>query len=177
MAINTTGQSASVVTDDNLLVMIAPASVLTAGKTPESLTKTELDADTFVDVTYDLTAGSGWAESTSQESISDDRLTLAQVFSKPGKITNALTVQYVYGDESCVADPLLVEGEQFVAAVRWAIPHDQDISATDKFDYWYIEAGAKQRDQPAANSVFTKTQALHPQKFKVARDVTVAAGV
>jgi hypothetical protein len=178
MAINTEGQSASVATDDNLLVMIAPASILGTGGTSKKLSGiklSDLSSATFVDVTYDLTAGSGWAESTSQETIADDRLTLAQVFSQPGKVTNGLTVQYVYGSDSCVADPLLVQDEDYVAAVRWAVPHDQALAQTDEFDFWYIRAGVKQRDQAAANAVFTKTQVLFPQKFKVLRDQVPAA--
>lgn len=167
-------QAIAVETEDNLLVMIAPASTLAAGKSLTDLKVSDLTSAAFVDVTYDLTAGSGWAETTSQETITDDRLTSSQTFALPGKITNGLTVQMVYGDETAVADPLLVEGEKFICAVRWAVEHDQDIAQTDKFDFWLVKAGAKQRDQAAANSVFTKTQLLYPLQ-KVQRDVTPAA--
>jgi hypothetical protein len=175
VAINTTSASTSVLADGNLLVMAAPASVLAAGKKLTDLKTTDLSAATFIDITYDLTAGSGWADTRPQESVTDDRLTARSVFAKPGKITDALTVQFVYGSADCVADPLLVEGAYFVYAVRWATPHDQAISATDKWDIWYVQAGAKQKDQPAANSVFTKTQVMFPQKFQVARDVVLSA--
>jgi hypothetical protein len=167
-------QALAIETQDNLLVMIAPASTLAVGKGLSDLKVSDLSSPAFVDVTYDLTAGSGWAETTSQETISDDRLTSSQTFALPGKITNGLTVQMVYGDETAVADPLLVEGEKFIAAVRWAVDHDKDIAQSDKFDFWLFKAGAKQRDQAAANSVFTKTQVLYPLA-KVVRDVSPAA--
>lgn len=167
-------QSLSIETDGNLLVMMAPASVLSAGKALTDLKVSDLSADTFVDITYDLTAGSGWAEGRTEESITDDRLTSPQTFTQPGKESNSLTTQYVYGDETSVADPLLVEKQLFVAAVRWAVPHDQDIAANDKFDLWLIKAGVKTRDQAAANSVFTKTQIFYPQR-NVVRDHEIAA--
>lgn len=170
MGLNQTGQSVSVTTDDNLAVLVAPKSAV-AGAKP---TLTELKSDAFVDITYDLTAGSGWAETTSQETINDDRLTLSEVFSEPGKVTNGLSLSYVYGDETATADDLLVEKETFVAAVRWAVPHEQELAATDKFDFWVIKAGAKQRDQAAANAVFTKTQVMYP-KAKVQRDQVPAS--
>lgn len=175
MAIDKTGQSLSIGTEGNLLVMFAPASILTGNKTLADLTVTDLNSAAFVDVTYDLTAGSGWAETTSQETISDDRLTATETFAQPGKVTNGLTVQYVYGDESAKADDTLVEDEKLVAAVRWAVDHDADITSTSKFDFWLVKAGKKQRDQAAANSVFTKTQVLYPLA-KVERDVTPASG-
>lgn len=175
MAIDKTGQSLSVGTEGNLLVMVAPASILTAGKTLSDITLTQLNSASFVDITYDLTAGSGWAETTSQETISDDRLTATETFAQPGKTTNGLTVQFVYGDESAKADDVLVEDEKLIFAVRWATDHDADITATSKFDLWMTKAGRKQRDQAAANSVFTKTQVIYPLA-KVERDVTPAAG-
>ena len=175
MSITKGGQQAlSVQTDGNLLVMLAPASVLAAGKSLADLKVSDLTANTFVDITYDLTAGSGWAEGRTEESISDDRLTSPQTFTQPGRESNTLTTQYVYGDESAVADPLLVEKETFVAAVRWAVPHDQDIAASDKFDLWLIKAGIKTRDQATANAVFTKTQIFYPQR-NVVRDHVLTA--
>lgn len=175
MAIDTTGQSLSVGTEGNLLVMVAPASVLTGGKTLKDITLTQLNSATFVDITYDLTAGSGWAETTSQETISDDRLTATETFAQPGKTTNGLTVQYVYGDTTAKADDVLVEDEQLIFAVRWATDHDTAITSSSKFDLWMTKAGKKQRDQAAANSVFTKTQVIYPLA-KVERDVTPATG-
>lgn len=174
MAITKGQQSLSIGTEGNLLVMAAPASTLTAGKTLKDITLAQLNAAAFVDVTYDLTAGSGWAEATSQEDITDDRLTATQTFARGGKESNTLTVQYVYGDTTNVADPLLVKGQKYIFAVRWATDHDADITSSSKFDFWLVEAGVEQRDQAAANSVFTKTQALRPLA-PVLRDQTPAA--
>jgi hypothetical protein len=175
MGINTTSVSTSVLADGNLTVLGAPASVLAAGKKLTDLKVSDLTAQTFLDLTYDFTAGSGWADGRTQESVNDDRLTAPTVFTKPGKITDTLTSQYVYGGEDNVADPLLVEGAFVVFAVRWAVPHDQAISADDKWDLWYVQCGVKAKDQPAANGVFTKTQSFFIQKFRVQRDVKLAA--
>jgi hypothetical protein len=174
LAITKGQQSLSVGTEGNLLVMAAPASVLTAGKGLKDITLAQLNSASFVDITYDLTAGSGWAEATSQEDITDDRLTATQTFSRGGKESNTLALQYVYGDTTNVADPLLVKGQKYIFAVRWATDHDSDITSTSKFDFWMTEAGVKQRDQAAANSVFTKTQSIRPLA-PVLRDVTPAA--
>jgi hypothetical protein len=57
---------------------------------------------------------------------------------------------------------VLVKDEKLIFAVRWATDHDADITATSKFDFWMTEGGRKQRDQAAANSVFTKTQVIYP---------------
>lgn len=175
MGINTTSVSTSVLADGNLTVLAAPASVLAAGKKLTDLTTTELKSPTFVDCTYDFTAGSGWADGRTQESVNDDRLTAPTVFTKPGKTTDTLTSQYVYGGEDCVADALLVEGAFIVFAVRWAVPHDQEIDPDDIWDLWYVQAGVKAKDQPAANGVFTKTQSFFIQKFRVQRDVKLTA--
>lgn len=175
MGINTTSVSTSVLADGNLTVLGAPASVLAAGKKLTDLKVSDLTAPTFLDLTYDFTAGSGWADGRTQETVNDDRLTAPTVFTKPGKVTDTLTSQYVYGGEDNVADPLLVEGAFIVFAVRWAVPHDQAISADDLWDLWYVQCGVKAKDQPAANGVFTKTQSFFIQKFRVARDVKLAA--
>lgn len=172
--INKGSQSLSVGTEGNLLVMAAPASILTAGKTLKDITVAQLNSASFVDVTYDLTAGAGWAETPSQERITDDRLTATQTFSRGGKKSNELSIQYVYGDPSNVADPLFVEDENYIFAVRWATDHDDDITSTSEFDFWLNQAGIKQRDQAAANSVFTKTQPFYPLAA-VVRDQTPAA--
>ncbi|PZF11765.1 hypothetical protein [Curtobacterium sp. MCLR17_034] len=173
--INKGSQSLSVGTEGHLLVMAAPASILTAGKTLKDITVTQLNSAAFVDITYDLTAGSGWAETTSQERITDDRLTSKDTFSRGGKKSSELSIQYIYGDPTNVADPLFVEDENYVFAVRWATDHDADITSSGEFDLWLNQAGVKQRDQAAANSVFTKTQPFYPLA-KVERDVTPATG-
>lgn len=172
MAINVSSQPRSIATDDNLLIMCAPLSAVTSW--PDAPTVSELAAASFVDVTYSLTAGSGWAEATNEDDITDERLTLSEVFSKGGRTTNTLSLQYVYGTEDDVADPLFVERELLVFAVRFAVEHDEPIAAGQKFDFWLVEAGRKQRDQAAANAVFTKTQAMRPQA-KVKRDVAITA--
>lgn len=174
MGINTTTTSTSVLADGNLTILAAPASVLAAGKKLTDLTVADLKANTFVDCTYDFTAGSGWADGRTQETVNDDRLTAPTVFTKPGKSTDTLTAQYVYKGDGCVADPLLVEGAFIVFAVRWAVPHDTEIDDEQDWDLWYVEAGVKSKDQPAANAPLTKTQTFYPQKFRVARDVQLA---
>lgn len=175
MAIDKTGsQSISIGAEGNLLVMFAPASVLTAGKGLKDITVTQLNSASFVDVTYDLTAGAGWAEATSQETVADDRLTATQSFSRGGKESNTLTIEHVYGDPTVKADGLFVKGERYIAAVRWATRHDDDITATSEFDFWLLEAGAQSRNAPAANSVFTKTRPFYPLA-EVLRDQTPAS--
>jgi hypothetical protein len=154
--------------DGTLLLLAAPRSAFTTWPP----TAAQLNAATTKDITYSLTS-SGWNHGKAQETTTDDRLTLREVLAKPGRITHTVEVQYFYGSEEDVVDPLFVEGADIVIGARYAVPYEEAVTATDKFDFLELECGAKRRDQPSANGRWTKTQALHP-RGKVLEDVVIA---
>lgn len=158
MAISKTRPEGSVTTNENLLVLAGPKGSIANLAAP---TKTELDAAAMIDITYSLTA-SGYKHTPGEEKIEDSRLTLAQALKKPGAQTDELELQYVYGSENPVADALFKRGQEYVIAVRYAVPHNDDIAAGQKFDVFPMIAGRPRRDAPTNNSVFTKTLSLDP---------------
>jgi hypothetical protein len=169
MGINTEVPDA-VVTDGNLLILAAPK---TAFATYPNVKVADLSAAAAKDITYSLTT-TGFNNTITQESISDERLTLASVLAQPGRVTETLELQYVYGGDADVADALFVKDETYVFAVRRAVPHEQAITAGDKFDFLVAKAGVKRPDQETANANFTKTQGFYPQAASQ-RDVVLSA--
>lgn len=157
-------------TDGNLLILAAPK---TAFANYPKVIVTDLSAAATKDITYSLTT-SGFNNGISEESVTDERLTLAAVLAQPGRVTETLELQYVYGTAGDVCDPLFVKGLDFVFAVRRAVPHDQPIAAGDKFDFLVAKSGVKRPDPEAANAKFTKTQAFYPQAASQ-RDVVITA--
>lgn len=151
--------SGAVAADGNVLVLLAPATAITA---PDELTVAQLTAAGVKDITYDLAAG-GFKWDTAQASVPNGRFTLAVDLSNPGIKTPSVSLQYVYGDADDVADPLIVEGEVYYLLVRWAIDHDQTIAIGDEFDSIKLKAGHKSKDSPAANTNLTKTTTFFPQ--------------
>lgn len=155
----------SVASDGNLKVVFVPAET--------EVTVTSAEAGT--PLTYSFTP-TGFTRTVTEETISDERLTLAQVLQKAGRTTEELEVQYVFGSDDDVAYPLLKRGVRGQLVVRYGVANEEPFSATDEVDIIHIEAGAQRKDAPTANSVFTVTQNLRCYKATEA-DVTLTAGV
>lgn len=159
--------------DGNLLILAANSTDVD-GYPTELPGVDDLAGADWVDVTYSFTAD-GWTEGASEETVTDDRLTLASVLAQPGKVTESLTVKYVFTNTTAdIADPLFVKGDNIIFAVRRAVPHSQAIATGDKFDFLEVKCGVKQNDAPAANANFTRTQVMYPQSPSV-RDHAIAA--
>lgn len=155
--------SGSVAADGNVLVLATAAAGIADINAP---TATELGASGVKDITYDLTA-SGFTWTTAEDSVSNERFTLKQVLSLPGRRTVTISLQYVYGAPSTgpsadIADALFIEGSDYILAVRWAVNHDTAVAAADKFDLIKVRAGHKSKDAPAANGQLSKTQVFYP---------------
>jgi len=160
----------SVGTDGNLLILATPLSALP--NYPE-VTLPELESDAAKDVTYSLTT-TGFNNGITEESVTDERLTLAAVLAQPGRVTETLELQYVYGTLADVADKLFKRGEDYVISVRRAIAHNEALAAAQLFDHLVVKAGVKRPDPETANGKFTKTQGFYPQD-ESQRDVPLAA--
>lgn len=139
----------SVQSDGNLKVWFVPEGT--------AVTVTSLGAAEAL--TYSFTP-SGFNRAITEETINDERLTLAQVLQKAGRSTETVEVQYVFGAGDDVAYPLLKEKVRGQLVVRYATPNETDAAAGQLVDIIHIECGKQRRDAPSANGVFTVTQNL-----------------
>lgn len=159
----------SVETDGTFTVVFVPEAGIANKEVP---TATELNAGTVKDLTYSLTT-SGYNRAITQARKTDERLTLANVLEKPGRVTENLTLQYVHGSEADVADAVIQEGVVGFIVERRA----KDIGpfvAGDKVDVIPLEFGVPKPDNPTTNSVWTKTVEVF-LRGSVARNVAVVA--
>jgi len=141
----------SVAADGNLLVAFVP--------TGNPLSVANLVAGTTKPITYSLTPG-GFNRATTQDTISDERLTLAQLLEQAGRVKETLEVQYVYGDAGDVAGAALTKDATGSIVVRYAIPNATAWTIGQKVDVIPVKCGIQAKDAPTANGVFTKKQKL-----------------
>ena len=141
----------SVASDGNLLVSYVP--------TGNPLSVANLVAVTTKAITYSLTPG-GFNRATTQDTISDERLTLAQLLEQAGRVKETLEVEYVYGDAGDVAGAALTKDAVGWIVVRYAIPNGTAWTIGQKVDVIPIKCGVQAKNAPTANGVFTKKQKL-----------------
>lgn len=154
----------SVASDGNLKVVFVAAGT--------AVTVASVEAGT--PLTYSFTP-SGFNRNITEETVNDERLTLAQVLQKKGRSTEELEVQYVFGSDDDVAYPLLKEDVKGQLVVRYAVPNEQEFATGDIVDVIHIECGKQRRDAPAANGTFTITQNLRCYKTTETDKVLAAA--
>lgn len=141
----------SVASDGNLLVSYVP--------TGNPLSVANLVAVTTKPITYSLTPG-GFNRATTQDTVSDERLTLAQLLEQAGRVKETLEVEYVYGDAGDVASAALTKDAVGWIVVRYAVPNATAWTIGQKVDVIPIKAGIQAKNAPTANGVFTKKQKL-----------------
>lgn len=142
----------SVPTDSNFRVWFVPA-----GSNAKSVAI--LNGATAKSLTYSLTPA-GFNRTTTEETISDERLSLKQMLERAGTVGETLEVQYVYGDAGDVASVALAAGVEGYIVARYAVPNATDATIAQKVDIIPISCGKQRKDQPTRNGVFTKTQKL-----------------
>lgn len=111
------------------------------------------------EITYGFTP-SGFNRTTSQETINDPRLTLLQNLTRPGKVTEGVEVQYVFGGEDDILTDLLAKGAKGTLVARYAVPNATEWAAAQIADIIPVEAGIQRKDAPTENGVWTKSQTL-----------------
>lgn len=141
----------SVASDGNLLVSYVP--------TGNPLSVANLVAGSTKAITYSLTPG-GFNRATTQDTVSDERLTLAQLLEQAGRVKETLEVEYVYGDAGDVASASLTKDAVGWIVVRYAVPNATAWTIGQKVDVIPIKAGIQAKNAPTANGVFTKKQKL-----------------
>jgi hypothetical protein len=112
------------------------------------------------DITYSLTP-SGFTHGITENNIDDPRLTLKQIFNRPGTSTETLALQYIWGDADDVAYSVLTEGTKGFLVVRYATPNATAYATGQKVDVLTVLAGKQRRDAPTANGLFTISQNLY----------------
>lgn len=141
----------SVAADGNLLVAFVPSG--------NALSVAVLVAATTKAITYSMTP-SGFNRATTQDTISDERLTLAQLLEQAGRVKETLEVEYVYGDTGDVAKVALAKDVTGFIVARYAIPNATAWTVGQKADVIPIKCGVQAKSAPTANGVFTIKQKL-----------------
>jgi len=141
----------SVASDGNLLVAYVP--------TGNALSVANLIAATTKAITYSMTPG-GFNRGTTQDTVSDERLTNSQLFEQAGRVKEVLEVEYVYGDAGDVASAALTKDAVGWIVVRYAVPNATVWTVGQKVDVIPIRAGIQAKNPPTANGLFTKKQKL-----------------
>lgn len=154
----------------NLLILWIPAD----GIASEDMkpTTAELEDETSVDITYSHVPD-GFVATPGFEMIPDDRLTFPQRREEKGLATDTAVSTIVYGGPEPVADPLLIEGAEGFLAVRDAVPHNQDIAASDKWDIHPVEVKTKVKS-PHTNAIRSKV-VTYGYRSEVLKDITATA--
>lgn len=122
---------------------------------PANPTVAELTAVSAVDLSCYLT-GDGWAPSTDESVVTDDRLCSRQTFEDLGRFTDKLQLKYVYRQQDPTATDnkafsTLKRGTQGYLAARWGAAFEGDFAAGDIVDIIPCTCDTQQK-QPAADN-------------------------
>lgn len=122
-------------------------------------TVAEVNAATAVDISCYLTAG-GFAYSTEQATITDERECTTEVFSLPGRKSRSLTITGIDNTNNAALEAeyneladALVEGQEIVAVRRRGKAFDLPLVETDKVAVIPFQPGVKTEVAAEANSV------------------------
>jgi hypothetical protein len=119
--------------------------------------KSAADLIAGVDLTYSLKT---LTRTINEARIEDPRLTLKQILERPGKVTETVEVNYIFGDAADVAAATLVQGTKGHLTLRYSIPNSTTWAAAQIVDVITVECGKQRKDSPVENGVQTLTQTL-----------------
>ncbi|MBM3717291.1 MAG: hypothetical protein FJW64_16490 [Actinobacteria bacterium] len=139
--------------DDNHIVVAVPVG---AFANPDAPTLAEIDATTNHDVTYSFVPG-GFEPTSTQETIPDPRHTLGASLQKPGRKTPSFQnpLEWVFGTEDDVADPILEEGSEWHFVVRDNVPYTAAFAAQQLVEIHTVRIGERITNRPT-NGIFTR---------------------
>lgn len=123
------------------------------------------------DLTYSLKT---FNLTETQATINDNRLSLSQELTRPGRKTFKCEVQYIFGDSGDVAAATLTEGSTGNLTVRYSVPNSTAWTAAQIADTFVYTAGSQRKDPPVENGVQTITQELFITSV-VDKDATIVA--
>jgi hypothetical protein len=116
-----------------------------------------LNGQTAYNVTYSFTP-SGFPYAITQEMINDPRFALKQNLSRPGKISEALTLQYVDSVTPGSAAVLFDDGLEGQFTIRRGEDNDEEWAEDDIVTVIYFQLGIQSPDAPTENGVDTISQ-------------------
>lgn len=128
MGISTNAPEGAVRTAGNFAVVAAPVGGI---ESYTGVKATELNAATFVDVTYSMPPD-GFNYTPGYTELNDDRLTFPTARVAKGPRTDTFTVTIVHGAEDETAAEVFVEGASLDVVERRVTPHDTDFAAGQK---------------------------------------------
>lgn len=111
------------------------------------------------DLTYSLKT---FTRTIAEATVDDPRLTLLQNLSRPGKTTETIEVQGIFGDAGDVAYDVCAPGTILNIAVRYSVPNSTAWTAAQVADILHVKMGARRKDAPAENGIQTYTQSWYP---------------
>ena len=111
------------------------------------------------EITYAFTP-SGFNRTTTQETIQDPRLTKLQNLTRPGKVSEGVEIQYVFGGDGDILTVLLAKDAKGHLVARYAVPNETQWAAAQIADIIPVQAGIQRKDAPTENGVWTKSQTL-----------------
>lgn len=120
------------------------------------------------DLTYSLKT---FNRTITEAMVDDDRLTLSQVLQRPGKTTETIEVQGVFGDPGDVAYEVCAPGTRLHVALRYSVANETAWTAAQVADIIHIQCGARRKEAPAPNGVQTYVQSwtvIQPSEEDVA---------
>ena len=141
-------------------------------------TLAELNAASGVDLSCYLTP-TGFAPSTEEAAVDDQRLCSREDFESPGRIKNGLELTYVYDPQNKTpaenrAYTVLKRLTRGFCVVRWGVPFENAFAANDLVDVYPTICGDQRKQPPEANSTLKVMQKMFI-RATVRRDVPVAA--
>jgi hypothetical protein len=116
-----------------------------------------LNGVTSKPLTYSFTPD-GFNLTKTQAMVNDPRLTLIQVLSRPGKVTETLELKYVASADAGSADAILTNGLEGQFTVRRGIDNATNWVIGQKAQVIKFQLGVKRYDPPVENGVDTVSQ-------------------
>lgn len=113
-----------------------------------------LKGATAKNLTYSFTPD-GFQLARSQATVNDPRLTLIQILSRPGKVTETLALKYVESLDADSASMILTDGLEGQFVVRRGVDNATDWTAAQVVDVITFVLGVERPDAPTENGVDT----------------------
>lgn len=140
------------------------------GTAPNPLSAAVLKATSTIAMTYGFTPD-GFNPSGSQATVEDKRYTLPSILSRPGKVTDTLSVKYVDSTDASSPAVVLKPGVEGWFVVRKGKDANADWAAADIVTVHTVICGIQLEDAPTENGLDTLSQGMYitqPTQRKVA---------
>lgn len=116
--------------------------------------------DAGIDITCDL-LGDGLSRSTTENSVTIDRLCMKQTGEKPGSTSDEVSLTYAWdpqGPNTATAYGVLTPGSEKTLAIRYGVPFGTKGATAQKVDIVQVVPGVQQRVATARNEEMRVTQ-------------------